>query len=577
MKNILLAVVLLSLFFCLFGSQGDYQRKSISSVESVWLQRGALRSINTFPYHFFDKMVDFYIELPRFDYNELPEALLEDFRNQANSLSNITPDNLATVLNLTVAEKIKEILEDPVVREARASDLKDESWRATFAGSKGRSMGLTVEEIERLMNSAYIYLPYITRFELKRKGDEIETEIRGGIIWYQVQVAPNGDVSMVLRLASETNATGFADKNPKQVMGMRADYTKFRWGNDIYNVTEEEYAQYDAIQAWAKNLSVKTKEIDEFNISGQIVERRPGRIYGSPIGKREGLHLDDGFFIIETYETSDGEIKSKNIGFTRLMKNADNTNNPDEMSLFKQYLGKTASPGMVLKEHPRLGIDIRFKAGYQTGIDIPKNYTRFNHPLVGTFNVLKEDAKEQLFFAVDFAYNLAPIFGVSQMFMELEGSFGIPMAKYEPNISSSLAYTVGAYTGLSKKWWLGRNSLHLNGKIGYDRLVLDGEFLSYDYKYTINAYGLKSGLHYNYMLTPDLIFKMGADYKIGFKPTGVSFEFNDETIIDYNSTQVADIYPDLRLGGLMLNVGLSYSFGELPVNLFGFLDPLKRH
>jgi len=40
---------------------------------------------------------------------------------------------------------------------------------------------------------------------------------------------------------------------------------------------------------------------------------------------------------------------------------------------------------------------------------------------------------------------------------------------------------------------------------------------------------------------------------------------------------VARKYPDLRLGGMMFNLGLSYSFGELPFNAFGWLDPLKKY
>ena len=576
----LLLIILLVMNVSLFSQITDFERKSISSVESVWIRPGAISGFRDIPMHFLDEMLTFYIEMPRFDYNQLPNALLEDFRRQANALPSITPQNLATVLNNTVGQKIKEILEDDDIRRSRADDFRADHWKATFAGSRGRSLGLTVDEVERLMNSAYVYLPFISSFELRRDGDEIRTRIRGGIIWYQVVVSPQGDVNMVLRVAAESVGEGFADRNPRVVMGMRADYTRFQWGNTVYRVTEEEYALYAAIQAWARNLQVRTREIEEFNITAQIMERHQGRVYSARIGKREGLHLDDGFFLIEQYETADGEARTRRIGFTRLKRNADNRENPDEMSLFRQYLGRTASPGMFLMEHPRLGIDMRMRFGYQTGMTIPAEYTRFivARPFFsGVVEILEEDADSQIFFAVDFAYNLAPITGISQFFAEIEGSFGLPMASYNIDARSSSVYTLGAYGGVSKKWWAGRHSFYLSGKVGYDRLVMDGQFLSWNYKYTINAWGVKSDVAYNFLVTPDFHLNLGVGHKLGLPPTGVSFEFNNETIIDYNSTLVARTYPDLRLGGTTFNVGFTYSFGELPFNIFGWLDPLRKH
>lgn len=576
MKKSIFCILILCIMLSLFSTEGKYERKSVSSVESIWIGPNAFKGVNTFPYEFYEKMIDFYIELPRFDFNEIPEPLLEDFRDQANALNVITPDALSEVLNQTIGQKIKEILEDPKIQTGRISNFKDEAWDATFAGSKGKSMGLTVEEIERLMNSAFIYLPYISKYELTKDGDEIFVEITGGIIWYQVKISPEGKIDLQLRIASETYTQGFADKNPKQTMGMKADYKHYHWGNEVYSVSEELYAQYDAIQALAKNLSVKTKQISEFNITGQIVETLPGRKYSASIGRKEGLYLDDGYFLVENYENEEGEINAKTVGFVRVVKTADNINHPEELTVFKQFIGPKIGVGSTLREHPRLGIDFRFVAGYQTGMDIPKEYTNFLE-FSGPKQLLKEDAKDQIFAGIEFAYNLAPIVGVSQTFFELESTFGIPIVSYEEDVTNSFVYTFGAYGGLSKKFWFFRNSLNVNAKFGYDRLVMSGDYIAFDYKYTINAWGLKGGLAYNYMITPDLLLHLGADYKLGFKPTGLTLEFKDETLIDVNSGFIASKYPDLRLGGIMFNAGISYSFGELPFNLFGWLDPLKKY
>ncbi len=563
-KKWILITLMLIMTMMLFAQQGKYDRKSISTVESVWIKPGALQGMNQFDYNFFDKMVKHYIQLERFDYNQLPEPLLKDFRTQANAMQNITPESLAGVMNQTIGAKIKEILEDPKIQAQRAVDLKDQSWGATFAGSKGKSMGLTLEELTKLMNSAYVYLPYISSMKQEEKEGNINVTITGGIIWYQVKVDPNGKVDMVLRVSSATMGIGTSDRNPKQVMGIKADYSHFDFGKESFPTTVEQYAQYDAIQAWTKNLSVKTKEIDEFNLSAQVVETRGGGKFGFPLGFKEGVHLDDTFFIVENYETADGKVKSKTVGFSRVIKTADNKNNPAELSLGQLYYGK-ASEGAVLKEHPRLGIDVNFKLGYQTGMTIPK-------VIINT----EEDATDQLTMNLGFAYNLAPIIGTSQTFLDLELGYGIPVIEEEGDLKDITPYTASAYIGLSRKFWFNRMALHANVMAGYDQFSMDYMYFLDDYTLSINAWGLKAGCDLNMMLTPDLKLTAGVDYKLGLMPTGVTLEKNDETLYD-GQGDLESPYDDIRLGGLMLRAGFSYSLGELPINLFGWLDPLKRY
>jgi hypothetical protein len=48
----------------------------------------------------------------------------------------------------------------------------------------------------------------------------------------------------------------------------------------------------------------------------------------------------------------------------------------------------------------------------------------------------------------------------------------------------------------------------------------------------------------------------------------------DETEHDIDDLSA---YEDLNMGGLTITIGVSYELGELPINLFGFLDPFKKH
>ena len=109
-------LVRLSVIVCLLASfiypqQGKYTRKSVSSLESVWVKDG----VSNFDYKTFDKFIDFYVEVERFDYNVLPDNMIKDFRSEAKSKADITPAVLAEVLESTVVAKIVEILNNPDV------------------------------------------------------------------------------------------------------------------------------------------------------------------------------------------------------------------------------------------------------------------------------------------------------------------------------------------------------------------------------------------------------------------------------------------------------------------------------
>jgi len=54
-KKLVLILLLLAMCLTLFAQEGKYQRKSISTVESVWIKKGALKGIDQFDYAFLIK------------------------------------------------------------------------------------------------------------------------------------------------------------------------------------------------------------------------------------------------------------------------------------------------------------------------------------------------------------------------------------------------------------------------------------------------------------------------------------------------------------------------------------------
>ena len=545
MKKLLFIVLSVTV---LFGQQGEYVRKSISSLESVWFQPGSLGGL-TFDAMTFDKFIDSYIEIDRFDYNLLPDTLLENFRQEANSIEEVSADALSAVLESTVTDKIIQILNDPRVRKQRGKDLKDESDSQMFAATKAKSLGLTTDELETLMNSAYIYLPYIESAEKETGDKSLTITIKGGIIWWKLKVNSEGEASVSKVLMATTSAIGSLDPNAKSPLTGQPKYSEFRFGDEKWATTPEQYAQNDAMLAFCKNLGVKTKEINDFKLSAQIVEV-DGISYGFGLGHKEGIFLDDGFHIVEMEENAEGDEIAVKRGFVRVTKTGDNANDPNDFTYATQLLGDKVSEGTLVMEHPRLGMDAKFTLGMVAGSSILPYHT---FTLTDWDGVLTEESTSQIVGNLNIAYNVAPIIGVSQTFLDLDIGFGLPIAEYEED-SGAIAYVISSYLGANKKFG-GRVYAAAGASVGLDMLRISYTFAETIQTIEFSNFGFKVYGEAGYMLNADLSVIASAGYKMGF---------------------VKD-FDDLELGGIMVNLGASYALGELPINIFGFLDPYKKY
>ena len=573
MKNL---VVLLSVLSLLVGQQGKYVRKSVSSLESVWFKPGSVSGMK-FDSQTFDKFIDFYVEVDRFDYNVLPGNLIQDFRREANSIDSVNADAISEVLERTVTSKIVDILNDPDVMQKRGTALKDESAFQSFAATKAKSLGLTTDELKTLMNSAYIYLPYIHSAKKETEDQYLSITIYGGILWWQLKVDGDGNASVEKVLEAKTSGLSSIDPNAKNPLTDKPMYREFRFGNEKWATTPEQYAQNDAMLAFCKNLGVKTKEIDAFKLSAQIVEA-DGKEYGFPLGFREGVHLDDGFHIVEFEEDAEGNEVAVRQGFVRVSRTGDNVEDPNNYTYAQQLLGSRVSEGTVVMEHPRLGMQARLNMGLTMGSSITPEHTSLSVVNISE-NVLKEEATSQLAGNLILSYNLAPIIGITQTFIDTDIGFSIPLAEYDVpsgETPSSAAFVLSPYFGLTKKFG-GRMYASATLGAGVDMLTIAGTYTyystEYDYTLAIMALGFKAGGEAGMMLTPDLSLTASANFKLGLPPMAGTITWNE---VEHD---IADLsaYEELNMGGFSLTIGASYELGELPINIFGFLDPFKKH
>jgi hypothetical protein len=227
-------------------------------------------------------------------------------------------------------------------------------------------------------------------------------------------------------------------------------------------------------------------------------------------------------------------------------------------------------------EHPRLGVDTRIRFGLKTGMNVEIGHT---------LGIIESKAENAYMLGLDFSYNLAPIIGVTQTFLDFGFSVGALDAEFSPTVSNQgwfpLIWDIGM--GVSKKFWFGRVSVPVGLSGRYQSLYL---FNENEESISISGTGISFNTGFEYMLNANAIFHLGLEYNLAQPATSISTVIDGEEVIYKNDSDL-DIWNKggynslgdeaMSLGGLSLRLGIDFSMGSSSMNLFGFLDPLKKY
>ena len=196
----------------------------------------------------------------------------------------------------------------------------------------------------------------------------------GGIIWWKVNISSNGEVSVDEVLNAETKTMNSIDLDAKDMFGNKKKYDKYTFGDKSYKTNPQSYVQGGAMLAFAKNLNVKTRELADFKLQAQVIEK-DAKSYGFQLGLGEGLHLDDPMFLVEFSEDSEGNEKIDKIGFLEVSKSANNKEDKSALSSATQMYGDAGDVGSVVMEGILVsGIDVRLRLGMKSGLNIEPNH-----------------------------------------------------------------------------------------------------------------------------------------------------------------------------------------------------------
>jgi hypothetical protein len=368
-----------------------YERKSISYVDILYLSDPEIKIGEERKKYLLKKLRE-YIEMPRFDYNPIPEELVADFKSELESRgSSISLDEIVELLKEKFVPKIIEILD--IEKEIRAQGLLTEAQRNSFIATKAKSLGITAEQAMKIMNSAFIYVPVISKYNTYISGQAYVVKLSAGVVWYRVVYSEDGtsDLKLVAKKEIETTAsTGLVESKSESILDaiLGAIIEAILGLKEKAREKAKEKAFKNAVDNLVREIQIYVRDIPEFRLGEQVVE-----VYGNtisfPLGLKEGLKVDDGFDLIEKQEKPDGKIIERKIGFARVFQVADNRSNPNQFSKARILIGNGIEPGIYAYERPRAPIDllISFKnnpfaissekmMGYSIHFDILYNFGR---------------------------------------------------------------------------------------------------------------------------------------------------------------------------------------------------------
>ncbi|MBO8151802.1 MAG: hypothetical protein H0Z30_04850 [Candidatus Marinimicrobia bacterium] len=495
------------------------------------------------------------IQMKRFFINDLPDTSVRKFVEEMENFRTMRIDMMRKYIEKFLLPEIYKILD--ASKEIRAKEFVSETDKNFFIVLKAKELGITSDELIKVMNSSYIAVPFISEFVKTKKKDKIQYKISGGIVWYHIKFYPDKKIEYACKI--ESWGIGSAEKKGK--------YTIL---NRKYNA--DEFAFMTAVNSLALNLQVKTRELKFFKLEAPIISINKRTIYLT-LYKEDGLKEDHPFKIGEWIEDKDGNLEFRYSGFVRINKVSSKKENLSTgLAIYKGDWARS----MIAVEHPYLGIDIAFKPR------IAPIIVKKGAVLTDKFLLLFGNSLGQAT-AIDLNLNLSisPYIHSFQTFLVGGAGVGIVPVKTKlysdiPSIifnwpkESIFATMVNGHIGFLKRYYFGPFAIHLEGLAAFQRLFITDEYKDTTVYIYNNSFGtrLNLGLEYALGIDTNIGFFVGYDLFPPMDWWTIKCGRKEEDLKNYLSYQ----YPRIYSNGLSFGIYLHFSVSELPFNPFAILQ-----
>ncbi|MDP1678342.1 MAG: hypothetical protein Q8L88_15900 [Bacteroidota bacterium] len=574
-------ITLIVIVFCTasISLNAQYKKKVVSYVNKVLVPAGfQLTSRQT---NFIASSVSKSIVMERFNYSSLPENVIVEFSNEASKMNSFSASTVRPLIEKNLAPKFLELLD--FNKELLSKQNLTEAERNTFLATKAQSSGLSAAQLESILNSGFFYVPYVelynrstSRGERDIKNDEGKVvrkqkyttythSIKVGLLWFKLNVDKSNNASVSFIGA----ANGWGDNE----ISRSGDQDDGAEGDVDWEAFES------AVKVSSVNIANETKKLEEFKLTGGVTEVTTFGI-NLNLGTREGLGLDDSYWVEELMESESGEIKKERRGFVKVRKVGNNKKNESAFSYAQTITGSNYSPGLNVTEIPLIGIN-----GLGGFGKIPIKISKFDDVFIfpdGKKFFLRIDEEYSGMFGpmASIQTSLANATNVSELWLHLGAALGFPNAQgkfffydYSKTLnpidsSKNAGPGLGGYInlGLVKKYYFRRFGLVLQADGRFNATYLsdvgkdkNGDDLNYSLMHTAFGFDAKAGLEI--YLTPAFSIGGGAEYS----GAPVSNEWNvTVTDKDNNDTKLENAKgPEVRYSGLGWFVWFNYSLPSL--------------
>lgn len=433
MVKMLIVALILSIAANSFAQDrevGAYERKSVAFL-NIALTKG--NRLNREQTDKFIQTIQNAVRMPRFDYNNIPKSVVDEFLKMPETMS------IEERMNNSVVPAILAAVD--AEKEMRAQNLLTEQQRNSFITDKAKELGITETELNSVMNAAYIFAPVYINHSTERYDSKdfltgkvvpmFKVSLTAGGYWWRIDnsgetpsVKPIGRIERTAIGTEETSISNYQTV--------------------AFNL---------ALNGVASDIGIATKALPDFKLTGQILDKNLRNVVVS-IGKPEGVTVDNKYYIIESREDADGNVSEKQRGWVMVTKVGEDAKGLDSMQSQAQIISGAPYLGAKLEEIPVQPIDVTIGVVGVPYNESKKSGDNFEYPFEGLKLGYMFGPKLKI------SANTAALFGgrIPQFWLNLNGEITFGSVEGEDvfgnKFESAMAY--GGEISITKKFYARR-------------------------------------------------------------------------------------------------------------------------
>jgi hypothetical protein len=574
-----ITLVIAALFLIAVQSDAQYKKKVVSFVNKVLTASSS--SLDQSQKEYISTAIGRSVQMERFNYAALPDNVVSQFAAEASRLNTVSPEQVRPVIEKTLAPKLLELID--MNKELLSKQNVTEAERNTFLATKAQSAGLSAAQLESILNSGFLFVPYVeyhsrttSRGERDIKNDAGKVvrkqayttythSLKVGLLWYRMKIDKANNATITFAGAAKGWSGDAITRSEDQDDGVEGSADR-----DVFE---------SVVNISAVNVNNETKKMEDFKLTGGVTETSTFGI-SLNLGSREGLGLDDSYWVEELVEDEAGNISKERRGFVKVRKVGNNKANESEFSYAQTITGTNYSAGLNVTEIPLLGIN-----GIGGFGKIPMKMSKFDDVFIlpdGKRFWLRVDEDYSGMFGPTAAlqFSLAGATNVSELWLNMSAALGFPnmtgkfffidysstALKYDSSKNAGPGLGGYADIGLLKKFYFRRFGLILQADMRYNVTYLsdvakdkNGDDLTYAMMHSAFGFDAKAGLEI--YISPELSIGAGAEYSGAPAHNEWNVTVTDK---DKNETKLENAKgPEVKYSGLGWFVWFNYSLPSL--------------